>query len=98
MARSGDLGQKEPALKAGRRATEILPFSRDVIIGGTYLAQLAMVEAQLGENQSALEHIEQVLAIPAGHALSKASLRTDPVWEPLRDDPRFQKLCEEKSK
>ncbi len=92
------LGQKEVALEAGRRATDILPVSRDVIVGGSYLAQLAMVEAQVGEKQSALDHIEQLLAIPAGHALSKASLRADPVWDLLRGDPRFEKLCQEKSK
>jgi len=90
------LGQKEAALESGRRATENLPASRDVIVGGSYLTQLAMVEAQVGEKQSALNHIEQLLAIPAGHALSRASLRVDPVWDPLRNDPRFQKLSQEK--
>jgi serine/threonine-protein kinase len=68
------------------------------MIGGFYLGQLAMVEAQVGEKQSALNHIEQLLAIPVGHILSKASLRLDPVWDPLRNEPRFQKLCEEKPK
>jgi TolB-like protein/Tfp pilus assembly protein PilF len=90
------LGQKEAALESGRRAIEILPASRDVIIGGSYLTQLAIAEAQVGEKQSALNHIEQLLEIPAGHAVSRASLRFDPVWDPLRSDPRFQKLCEEK--
>jgi TolB-like protein/Tfp pilus assembly protein PilF len=92
------LGQKEAALESGRRATEALPYSRDDMIGGFYLAQLAMAEAQVGEKQSALNHIEQLLAIPVGHVLSRASLRLDPVWDPLRSDPRFQKLCEEKPK
>jgi TolB-like protein/Tfp pilus assembly protein PilF len=92
------LGQKEAALESGHRATESLPASRDVIVGGSYLTQLAMVEAQVGGKQSALNHIEQLLAIPAGHALSRTSLRVDPVWDPLHSDPRFQKLCEEKPK
>jgi TolB-like protein/Tfp pilus assembly protein PilF len=92
------LGQKEAALESGRHATETLPYSRDDMIGGFYLAQLAMVEAQLDEKQSALSHIEQLLAIPVGHVLSRASLRLDPVWDPLRNEPRFQKLCEEKPK
>ena len=90
------LGQKEAALESGRRATETLPASRDVIVGGSYLMQLAMAEAQIGEKESALNHIEQLLAIPAGHVLSKASLRVDPAWKPLRSDPRFEKLCEQK--
>jgi TolB-like protein/Tfp pilus assembly protein PilF len=92
------LGQKKAALESGRRATETLPYSRDDMVGGFYLAQLAMVEAQVGEKQSALNHIEQLLAIPVGHVVSTASLRLDPVWDPLRSDPRFQKLCEEKLK
>jgi len=89
------LGQKEAALESGRRATETLPYSRDDMNGGFYLTQLAMVEAQVGEKQSALNHIEQLLAIPAGHVVSRASLRLDPVWDPLRSDHRFRKLCEE---
>ena len=92
------LGQKDRALEAGRRATELLPTSRDVIVGGFYLAQLAAVEAQVGETESALGHIEQLLAMPAGQVVSTASLRFDPAWDPLRNDPRFQKLCEEKPK
>jgi TolB-like protein/Tfp pilus assembly protein PilF len=90
------LGQKEAALESGRSATENLPASRDVIVGGSYLTQLAMAEAQVGEKQSALDHIETLLAIPAGHAISRASLRFDPVWDPLRGDPRFEKICQEK--
>ena len=86
------LGQKDKALEAGRRATELLPTSRDVMVGGFYLAQLAAVEAQVGETQSALDHIERLLAMPAGHVVSTASLRFDPAWDPLRKDPRFQKL------
>ncbi len=92
------LGQKEAALASGRCATESLPYSRDDMIGGYYLAQLAIVEAQVGEKQAALDHIEQLLAIPVGHVLSRASLRLDPVWDPLGSEPRFQKLISESAK
>jgi TolB-like protein/Tfp pilus assembly protein PilF len=86
------LGQKSMALDAGRRATALLPPSQDVIVGGFYLAHLAAVEAQVGEMPSALNHIEELLAMPAGHVLSTASLRFDPAWDPLRSDPRFKAL------
>jgi TolB-like protein/tetratricopeptide (TPR) repeat protein len=86
------LGQKSKALEAGRHAVAMLPASQDLIVGGFYLAQLAMVEAQVGETQSALNHIEELLAVPAGHVVSTASLRLDPAWNPLRNDPGFEKL------
>jgi TolB-like protein len=86
------LGEKEAALEAGRRATNDLPVSRDVMVGGSYLAQLAMTETQVGDNESALSHIEQLLTLPVGHVLSAASLRLDPRWDPLRDDTRFKAL------
>ena len=56
------------------------------------LARLAMIEAQVGATDSALGHIEQLLVAPAGRVVSAASLRFDPGWDPLRKDPRFQKL------
>jgi TolB-like protein len=89
------LGQKDAALTAARRATELLPMSQDMLDGSFYLARLAKIEAQVGESESALDHIKQLLAAPAGYEVSAASLRTDPAWDPLRKDPRFQKLLDE---
>ena len=86
------LGKKEEALAAGRRATELLPLSQDVLGGSLYLGQLAAVEAKVGETESALSHLEQLLAAPAGWVVSAASLRFDPAWDSLRKDSRFQKL------
>ena len=89
------LGQTDAALAAARRATELLPMSQDMLDGTFYLARLAKIEAQVGETESALKHIEQLLAAPAGYEVSAASLRTDPVWDPVRNDPRFQALLVE---
>ncbi len=89
------LGQTDAALAAARRAADLLPLSRDMVGGVFYLTRLAKIEAQVGETESALNHIEQLLAIPAGREVSTASLRTDPAWDPLRKDARFQKLLEE---
>ena len=90
------LGQKEAALKAGRAAVELLPMSRDVIVGAFHLERLARVEAQVGETQAAIDHLEQLLSSSGGETVSIATLRIDPVWDPLRKDPRFQKLCEQR--
>jgi tetratricopeptide (TPR) repeat protein len=86
------LGDKDAALRAGRRATELLPMSQDVLSGAWYLYQLAQVEAQFGEHDSAITHLGQLLAAPAGFYVSEASLRTDPAWDPLRKNPRFTAL------
>ena len=86
------LGQTDAALAAARRATDLLPLSRDMVGGVFYLTRLAKIEAQVGETESALNHIEQLLAVPAGREMSAASLRTDPAWDSLRKDSRFQAL------
>jgi tetratricopeptide (TPR) repeat protein len=86
------LGQRDAALRAARRATELLPSSKDVLDGSYYLARLTKIEALFGETESALKHVKELLAAPAGYELSTASLRTDPAWDPLRKDPRFDAL------
>jgi tetratricopeptide (TPR) repeat protein len=86
------LGQKEAALKAAGAAVDLLPMSRDVIVGAFYLERLARVEAQVGETESAIDHLSQLLSSAGGETVSVATLRIDPVWDPIRDDPRFNAL------
>jgi len=86
------LGQKDAALKFALLATEALPLSRDVIKGAAYLAMLAKVEAQVGQSVAALDDIQRLLSAPTGFAVSAASLRLDPAWDPLRREPRFDEL------
>lgn len=86
------LGKKDDALASARRATDLLPIAKDMLDGTFYLASLAKIEAQVGEHQLALNHIEQLLAASAGHEVSVASLRSEPAWDSLRNDPRFLKL------
>ena len=57
---------------------------------------LAQVEAQVGDIDAAIAALPHLLEVPAG--LTPGLLRIDPYWDPLRKDPRFQKLCEEKPK
>ena len=85
-------GEKEAALKAGRARGRSLPMSRDVIVGAFHLERLARTEAQVGETQSAIDHLEQLMSSAGGETVSVATLRIDPVWDPLRKDPRFQAL------
>jgi len=89
------LGQKDAALAAARQASDSLPVAKDALDGNYLLAQLAKIEAQVGEADAALRHLEQLLAAPAGYEVSVASLRTDPVWDQLRGDPRFQALVKD---
>jgi tetratricopeptide (TPR) repeat protein len=86
------LGEKEKALKASRAAVDLLPMSHDVIVGAFYLERLAQVESQVRETESAIEHLEQLLSSSSGETVSVATLRIDPVWDPIRKDPRFQAL------
>jgi predicted negative regulator of RcsB-dependent stress response len=86
------LGQNDAALKTARRAAGRLTPAQDAVVGTAHLARLAKVEAQVGDVDSALDHIRQLRALPAGHVVSTASLRLDPAWDPLRKDARFQKL------
>ncbi len=86
------LGRKDVALKAARAAVDLLPMSHDVIVGAFYLERLTRVEAQVGETQSAIDHLEQLLSSAGGETVSIATLRVDPVWDRIRDDPRFKAL------
>jgi TolB-like protein/Tfp pilus assembly protein PilF len=86
------LGEKQAALKAARSAVDRLPMSRDPIVGAFQLERLARVEAQVGETGSAIDHLRQLLDSASGETVSVATLRIDPVWDPLRGDPRFQAL------
>jgi serine/threonine-protein kinase len=86
------LGDKEAALQAGRSAVESLPISRDATVGSFYLDRLARAEAQVGETQSAIKHIDQLLSSAAGSAISVATVRIDPAWDPIRQEPGFQAL------
>ncbi|HEY1583454.1 MAG TPA: hypothetical protein VGF73_10190 [Chthoniobacterales bacterium] len=86
------LGEKEAALKVDRAAVELLPISRDVMVGVFYLERLARVEAQVGEVGAAIEHLDRLMSSSGGETVSIASLRIDPVWDSIRADPRFQAL------
>jgi tetratricopeptide (TPR) repeat protein len=86
------LGLKDEALREGRRAVELLPTSRDVLTGGGVLMRLAQIETGAGDHDAAFEHLRQLLKLPSGGYFSPATLKLDPIWDPLRKDPRFAEL------
>ncbi len=84
------LGLKEKAINEGKRGTDLLPIAKDHADGPLYLENLSIIYILTGEYELALENIEYLLSHPGG--LTKWTLRLYPVFDPLRDDPRFQKL------
>jgi tetratricopeptide (TPR) repeat protein len=90
------LGEKDAAIKEAERAITLLPSAKDAVDGPTYEENLASVEAMVGQKDRAISRLQRLLTIPYINCLTPALLRLDPKWDPLRGDPRFQKLCEEK--
>jgi len=86
------LGQKEAAIAEGKRATELLPESQDAYDGPQITAALATIYACTGENDKALQLLNHLLQTPNG--ITVPLLKVDPIWDPLRKDPRFQALID----
>jgi TolB-like protein/class 3 adenylate cyclase/cytochrome c-type biogenesis protein CcmH/NrfG len=90
------LGEKDAAIKEAERAITLLPSGKDAVDGPGYEENLASVEAMVGDKNRAIPRLQRLLDIPYNNSLTPALLRLDPKWDPLRSDPSFQKLCEEK--
>lgn len=84
------LGRKEEALREGRRAVELLPLAKDSINGVNIIAYLAMTAAWVGEKDLACEQLAIATRLPSG--LNYGQLKLLPYWDPLRGDPRFEKI------
>ena len=98
-----ELGEKELALKQAERAYA-LSRADDAVIGPRYEENLALIQTFVGESSPAVSILTKLLQTPYFGLLysltpiTPAFLRLDPIWDPLRADPAFQKLCEEKQK
>jgi len=84
------LGNKEDAIREGRHAVELLPVTKDAIIGPLLVQNLALIYEWTGEKDLALEQLAIAARIPG--YLSYGQLRLHPYWDPLRGDPRFEKI------
>jgi serine/threonine-protein kinase len=96
------LDEKDSALNEAQHAIILLPSNKDRLSGPAFEENLALVEMIIGENSRAIATLARLSQTPYGGWLysptpiTPALLRLDPIWDPLRADPVFQKLCEEK--
>jgi TolB-like protein/Tfp pilus assembly protein PilF len=91
------MGRKDDAIREGQRAVELKPESKDAVDGTLMNGYLALIYARVGENDLAIPLIERLLKIPgpvdsADYSLTINDLKYRWEWDPLRSDPRFQKL------
>ncbi|MBA3651362.1 MAG: protein kinase, partial [Chthoniobacterales bacterium] len=84
------LGHKEDALREGRRALELLPPEKDAILGKVLVRNLALIAAWVGERDLACEQLAIAIAPP--QSVTYGALKLSPLWDPLRRDPRFEKI------
>jgi TolB-like protein len=83
-------GHTEEAVREGRRAIELLPISKDAFDGPLMAIKLAAIYARVGEVDHAIELLADLVKYPNGP--TAGALRVEPEWEPLRKDPRFERL------
>ena len=96
------MGEKDSALEAAERAIMLLSSAKDALDRAGMEENLALILAIFGENKHAISILGDLLQTPytswfyGPTPITPALLRLDPIWDPLRADPAFQKLCEEK--
>ncbi len=94
------LGDNDRAIAEGKRAVELRPESQDALDGTVMKAVLALIYARTGENARAIELLRYLLSVPgavdtANYSITRTDLKFRWEWDPLRDDPEFEKLLAE---
>lgn len=88
------LGRNADALRLSRQSADLIPIENDAWAGPYFQNGLAQIEARAGAPEEAVKRLRHLLSIPAGHTVSIARLKVDPVWDPIRNRPDFQQLLE----
>ena len=84
------LGRKEEAIREGRQACELLPISKDALVGPVLVENLAVIYSWVGEKDLALEQLRIAVSVPG--MVDYGQLKLHPKWDPLRGDPRFEQI------
>jgi tetratricopeptide (TPR) repeat protein len=90
------LGEAASAIAEGQKAMAMRPTSKDPFEGPLEEYAMAQIYALLGDADHAIPILKRLLQIPYGGPITPALLRLDPLWDPIRNDPRFQELAAEK--
>ena len=97
------MGRKEDAIREGRRAVELKPESKDAVDGVIVNCYLALIYARVGEKDLAFPLLQRLLKTPGAvdsvdYSITISDLKHRWEWDPIRSDPRFQKLLEQPAK
>ena len=81
-------------MQEGRHAMELVPVAKDNFGGATLIQWFAVIAGWLGDKDLALEHLEKAVQLPSYTITTYGQLKLLPFWDPLRGDPRFEKIVE----
>jgi serine/threonine-protein kinase len=88
------LGQYDKAIQEAEKAIEEIPVEKDAVVGSDLIENLIEVYLLAGRYDAALDQLQTILSIPS--YFSVELIKIDPIWDPLRDHPRFKKIIEYK--
>src|SRR6266540_2771631 len=96
----GFMGRKDDAIKEGQRAVELKPEWKDAVDGALMNCYLALIYTRVGEKELAIPLITRLLKTPGAvdsvdYSITVNDLKYRWEWDPIRSDPRFQKLLEQ---